>query len=627
MSKIFKNCSWCLPHVVLLLMLFVSVGFMLGSSLQESAIMDELAHIPAGYGYVTYLDYRLNPEHPPLIKALAALPLPFMHLNFPTSLAPWASDLNGQWDAGRQFLYEVNNGRADEIVFMSRVFPIILTILLVVLIYAWSKKLFGPWWALVPAGLTAFSPHVLAHGHYVTTDIGASLGFFLGLFGFWMLFYEKREILRSRIPWTYVLYAGLLFGVAQLLKFSLVLLIPLFIFFIIALFLSAGKNVWSWKYAWRLIWTLALVCIIGYVLVGVIYILFTWNYPIQKQVADTTILLGEQISKGSLLARATLWASGVPILRAVGHYALGVIMVGQRSAGGNTAYFLGMNGNGGWWYYFPVVFLLKESLPALGFLLLGFLMWIKRTLKSPRTELEDGRLGFWASIGNFIQHHMALFIMFSFIVFYWVYSIQSPLNIGFRHILPTVPFLYILATSSIRTWIRALIPDKGAMIWSRFWYAWKRSIRYGFLAFLMVWVFVESAVAYPNFLSYFNEVGGGVWGGYMHAVDSNYDWGQDLKKLRSFVEENGVTAIAVDYFGGGHVPYYIPNAVLWDESKGNPLSENVTWLAVSINELIYDVHATDPVGAEFSMRRYRWIPRPLEPYARIGTSIFVFRLR
>ena len=43
----------------------------------DSLTMDELAHLPAGYSYLTQKDMRLNPEHPPLIKDLAAFPLLF----------------------------------------------------------------------------------------------------------------------------------------------------------------------------------------------------------------------------------------------------------------------------------------------------------------------------------------------------------------------------------------------------------------------------------------------------------------------------------------------------------------------------------------------------------------------
>jgi len=109
-----------------LLGLIVAAAFILmfNASLKESATMDELAHIPSGYGYVKYLDYRLNPEHPPLIKALAAFPLLFQKLNFPVQNRYWQKDVNGQWAVGAQFLYESGNN-ADEIIQWSRLGPML----------------------------------------------------------------------------------------------------------------------------------------------------------------------------------------------------------------------------------------------------------------------------------------------------------------------------------------------------------------------------------------------------------------------------------------------------------------------------------------------------------------------
>src|SRR3989344_5731594 len=186
-EKIYNVIPWLLFLVILGGSAFLSVG----ASLQESAIMDELAHIPAGYGYVRYLDYRLNPEHPPLVKALAALPLIFQNsfgsaqdkLNFPTNKDSWQSDVNGQWSAGSQFLYESGND-ADKIIQWSRLGPIILTLLLIIFIYLWAKELIGRWWALLPTFLFALSPTVLAHGHYVTTDLGAAFGIFIATYYF-----------------------------------------------------------------------------------------------------------------------------------------------------------------------------------------------------------------------------------------------------------------------------------------------------------------------------------------------------------------------------------------------------------------------------------------------------------
>ena len=65
------------------LILLVSLVLMVNVSLQEAGTQDELAHIPAGYSYVRYSDYRLNPEHPPLVKMMAGVPLLFLDLNFP----------------------------------------------------------------------------------------------------------------------------------------------------------------------------------------------------------------------------------------------------------------------------------------------------------------------------------------------------------------------------------------------------------------------------------------------------------------------------------------------------------------------------------------------------------------
>jgi len=128
---------------VLILILIFSGTLMIIVSKQESAIMDELAHIPAGQGYVSQLDYRLNPEHPPLLKALSQLPVFIYGFNFPTTQPAWTNETNGQWEMGDQFIYRANRQNADKIIFISRLFPIILTLLLVILIYIFSSKLIG----------------------------------------------------------------------------------------------------------------------------------------------------------------------------------------------------------------------------------------------------------------------------------------------------------------------------------------------------------------------------------------------------------------------------------------------------------------------------------------------------
>ncbi len=108
-------------------------------AIQDSATIDEIAHIPAAYSYLKYQDMRLNPEHPPLLKDLAGLPLQFLKLNFPSNNSAWQTDINAQRKVGYFFLYESGNND-DQIIFWARLAPIILTIVLGIFIFIWTKK-------------------------------------------------------------------------------------------------------------------------------------------------------------------------------------------------------------------------------------------------------------------------------------------------------------------------------------------------------------------------------------------------------------------------------------------------------------------------------------------------------
>ena len=122
---------------------------------QDSATMDEKAHIPAGFTYLKFKDYRLNPEHPPLAKDIAALPLMFFKINFPLNSSSWQKDINGQWEVGDLFLYQSGNN-ADKIIFWARFGLIILTLICALFVYKWAKELLGETWGLLPFFLFLF---------------------------------------------------------------------------------------------------------------------------------------------------------------------------------------------------------------------------------------------------------------------------------------------------------------------------------------------------------------------------------------------------------------------------------------------------------------------------------------
>ncbi|MGC9598773.1 MAG: glycosyltransferase family 39 protein [Minisyncoccia bacterium] len=669
----FKKTSSCLAWWTLALVCLASFSLMLWGSRTDSAIMDELAHIPAGYGYVHNFDYRLNPEHPPLIKALAMLPVLFLNPTFPVQSDAWQNQVNAQWDVGAQFLYQSGND-ANAIIQTGRIFPILITLLVILFIYLLARGLMGNWWALLPAALFALDPTVLAHGHYVTTDVGAAFGVIFATYYF-LKFVESPS---TKHLW----YAGLSFGVAQITKFSTPFLVPLFIFLAFVLWLRNVITEWpSMERSRRLktffmrglrwLWRLVLIFAIGYVfIVYPIYFLFTVNYPITKQVSDTQFILGSFANGPTptgahcagmrCLADLDIWMAKNPVLRPIAQYMLGVLMVFQRSAGGNTIYFWGRVAGSGGWTYFPLLFLLKEPIPTLIVVFAALVLAVWWMIR------RDSHLGRRRGqrILDYIGVNLPEFSMASFIVLYWGYSMQSSLNIGFRHLMPTLPFIYILAAGVWKKWIANIsfrTPPTGGVTMASLGTSIaaflsaaaksfvRASIKYLILIVLLVWLILETLFAAPYFLSYFNELGGGIWNGYHYVTDSNYDWGQDLLRLQAWVAAHpDVDKIAVDYFGGGNPHYYLgTKEVDWSSSKGNPADQGIHWLAVSVNTLEGAIQPLASGQVRNASDTYSWLTalRPADtntpffgdfiapnmgtvpaPDYRAGTSIFIYHL-
>lgn len=593
--------------VALIVIMAASLALMINSSLRESATMDELAHIPAGYSYLRYGDFRLNPEHPPLLKALSAFPLLFAKPNFPTDARAWQSDINGQWEIGTLFIYQSGNN-ADLIIQLSRIAPMILTLLLIFFTWILAKKIMGDKWALIPAAFVAFSSTFLAHGHYVTTDVAAAFGIISATY-FFVKAIEKDT-------WKNLAFAGIFFGIAQLLKFSMFLLVPYFM--LLAAIWGIAKALRSDNGKIRVLFrqvliqlkNLFVIFVIGYALVYPVYAVFTRSYPIEKQVSDTETILASfeggpdaeacRKLKPRCLAEITIKMAGNKVLRPYAEYALGFLMVSQRASGGNTGYFLGEISGGGWQHYFPVVYALKEPLPLVILALIALTLGLFNFLKKPKRNI--------VSLPESIATRFPEIALGIFIAVYAIVSIRSPLNIGMRHLMPILPFIYVLSVETIR--LRTGKAAKPIMI------------------IALAWLSVGTIISTPYYISYFNEIGGGVMNGYRYVTDSNYDWGQDLKRLTEFVNNKNIDKIAVDYFGGGNPKYYMgeERVEYWWSAKGNPGDMGIKWLALSVNTL-QQAKARPAEGFEKKKEdEYSWLLNPYEPYARIGTSIFVYKL-
>ena len=624
-NKITNILAGCL----LVLMLFLASL----SMLDDSATMDEMAHIPAGYSYISQKDMRINPEHPPLLKDLSGLSvwlgskLTASPINFPSQAKSWQEGVNDQWEFGNVFLYQSGND-ADQIIFWSRLPMLLIMLVLGFYIFRWARELYGNKAGLLALFLYSLSPTFLAHSRYVTTDVGAAAAFFIATYYLvkWLQQSSKKNLIK----------AGLVFGLAMLTKFSLVLLIPYFIFLVVVWALvgkkqvtakDLGPSVLNLKFRSLLTMTIGLLLIglIGMALIWPVYLFHIWDYPLERQLADTQFHFRDFAVKQ--MSDPVIWMADKPLLRPYGQFFLGFLMVLRRATGGNTTYFLGEVSNQGWYYYFPIVFLIKVPLSFLLLILLTLFssVWL---IKKPFWQRPFQRFFQWT------KNYFTEFALLSFLALYWATSVTSNLNIGVRHVLPAFLPLYILISGQITKWLtiswgpalekfQFTLKDICRAIKTTICICLKTYFKYLILAILLFWYAFGTIKVYPNFLAYFNEAVGGTSNGYKYVTDSNLDWGQDLKRLTQFVEENKINKIYLNYFGGGLAKYYLGEKFQdwWGDRNPADLPPN-SWLAVSAT-FLQGCRALPAPGFNQKTDCYNWLNQ-YEPVTVIGHSIFVY---
>jgi hypothetical protein len=297
------------------------------------------------------------------------------------------------------------------------------------------------------------------------------------------------------------------------------------------------------------------------------------------------------------------------VTKPLSQYLLGLMMVVGRVEGGNTTYFFGEVTNQSFKSYFPMVFLIKEPIPNLILMMVAvavaFVTIFSSIFSKPKKKDQPFIARNWQKFKKFLREQPAEITMLLFIAIYLYTSITGNLNIGFRHLFPILPFAYILTGKEVSRLILGL--KNGLMIAGR-----------TCLYILILWLFVECIVAYPFYLAYFNEFVGGSKNGYQYVTDSNVDWGQDLWRLKEYVNENDIDKIRIDYFGGGDVRYYLGDRAIAWHSHNKP--EN-GWYAISAtflqNSIYYKIKEGTP--------DYDWL-RKRTPVAQIGNSILIYKV-
>ena len=181
---------------------------------RESLTWDEDDHIFAGYMSWKTADFGLNPEHPPLVKLLATIPILGMPLDVP-KLRNRDFKIEAFLD-GKEFLAKNATGA---MLFRVRMAAALLTVLMALLVFLAASEMFGPAAGFIALALVAFDPNLLAHGAFVTTDMGVSCFLFASVYAFW-------RYVKAPSPWRLAL-VGIAAGCALASKHTGILVFPM----------------------------------------------------------------------------------------------------------------------------------------------------------------------------------------------------------------------------------------------------------------------------------------------------------------------------------------------------------------------------------------------------------------
>ena len=483
---------------IVALLLVAHVGLAMLTARRTFVTVDEAGHIASGVAHhqqSSFASYRVNP---PPARWLATLPV--VLLFHPPTLTPVADEpgVRPEGTYGAE-LATALGARYPSAVFTARLFNVLLSAIGLLLVYAIGARAIGIRSGLIAAAIYAVDPNIVAHASVLTSDLPATVSVLAVTWA--LLRYAKRPTLIA------ALLLGALVGVAQLTKFSWLVLYP-------ALLICLGIVAWRAAAHRRAYLGHALL------VVATSFVVLNAGYAFSgtfTRLDDTTFVsrtftgapASARHSSGNRFRGTTLGRLPIPLPR---DYVMGVDLQRRDFEGSLRSYLDGAWHDRGFWFFYLYTLALKTPLGTLA--LVAVATWRSASSIHATRRIRTSRL-------------LLLVVPLSFFVFI---SSQTGFSHHLRYVLPVIPFL-ALAAGSLGATMRGRWP--------------RRFVLAGVAASAL-----SCVASVPHSLSYFNVVGGGWRHGDEHVIDSNVDWGQDLGDLGVWYRTHRDRPLRLAYFGG-----------------------------------------------------------------------------
>lgn len=541
-------------------MLILHVGLAERSLIKENPTVDEVVHLPAGITYWQKHTFKLYHHSPPLLRMAAALPVLWMNpVTAPVYMQEsWSSPDPSPTTFSQTFAF-VNQDRYFELFRLARMVMPLFSLLGGLAVFAWSRKLYGDLGGLLSLTLWVFCPNVLAHCRLVTTDVGSTALGVLATYVFWL--YLRRP------SWVRACAAGVLLGVAQLTKFSMLLLYVVWPFFwLVRLVLAASPEPLSRQLV-RAAGQGALIVALSILTIDAGYLFEGVGKPLgQYEFASMTLTRPVAVAGGvrkppatKNLLYAVLWpfrenrfrggllenlpaplpehyllgfdeqkveAEGFPnrYRRAFRALQEGDVQTARAEAAstdqtveGYPVYLDGELRRSGWWDYYlrALIYKVPEGTWLLVLASIGLLAVARRTREAWADEICLGTV--------------PLIVLFSM-------TFLTNINLGLRYVLPIAPYIFI-AAGKVAPWVEHLAGRA-------------KAVGRTFILLCLGLTVAASVWIAPHYLAYFNWASGGPRRVPPRLIDSNLDWGQDLVGLREWCRAHAPgQPVGLAYFG------------------------------------------------------------------------------